>query len=225
MIGLKLLSLSLKDLLHLLFKYGIKICEFQGCPVSFLPLKSLERLYFKSANILTRLKGHAKSNSMNTKIKMIIGMALIGFAFVFMIGVAYFIDQRNQESLQEISALQVELANNVAEKAQDYLSKNDLEKINREPIRLADVLAKAEIIYGQQELNRKDGVLWIDRKSSSLMITLGAVNGLVPGTYLSVYKERRQSNGTIINEPIDDVIVEKSSKKWTIICIPTKMTL
>ena len=172
--------------------------------------KVLRRYYFKSANILTSLKGHVKSNSMNTKIKMIIGMVLIGLAFVFMIGVAYSIDQRNQDSLQEISALQVELANNVAEKAQDYLSKNDLEKISREPIRLADVLAKAEIIYGERELNRKDGVLWIDRKSSSCMITLGAVNGLAPGMYLSVYKEKRQADGTIINERIDDVVVRKS---------------
>ena len=30
--------------------------------------------------------------------------------------------------------------------------------------------------------------MWVDRKSSKLVVTLGAVNGLLPGKSLAVYK-------------------------------------
>ena len=147
---------------------------------------------------------------MSNKLKVVLGLGLIAVAFIFMIVVSFSIDRRNQSSIQEIDVLQVELANLVAQRSADVFSDADNAKVKRDPIRLEDVLARAKIIYGEKELSRKNGILWVDRKSSQFMITLGMVNGLVPGTYLGVYQEKLQVDGTVINEKIDDVIVEKT---------------
>ncbi len=147
---------------------------------------------------------------MNNKIKIIFGLIFIILAFICVIAVSYFIDQRNKGDVEEIGALQVQLANLIVEKSQPYLSESDQKKVKRDTIELKDVLARAEIIYGDKELNRKDGVLWIDRESSSCMVTLGAVNGLIPGSYLGVYIERKRDDGVVVNEKIDDVIVKKT---------------
>jgi len=161
---------------------------------------------------------------MSNKIKVMLGLGLIAVAFICIIAVSFYIDRRNQDSIQEIDVLQVELANLIAQQSEDILSASDKEKVMRDPIRLEDVLARAQIIYGEGELERKNGILWVDRKSSQLIITLGLVNGLVPGTYLGVYEEKLQANGTVINEKVDDVIVEKT---YDIISYvkPTKMAL
>lgn len=147
---------------------------------------------------------------MNTKIKISIGLLLIIIAFGCVIAASYFIDQRNKESDEELEVIQVQLANLISEKSQSFLSQSDLEKVEREPIRIEDVLAKAEIIYGADELKRRDGILWIDRESSQCMITLGIVNGLVSGSYLDVYEEKELEDGTLRAEKVDDVVVEKT---------------
>ncbi|MDD3374468.1 MAG: hypothetical protein PHY73_01940 [Candidatus Omnitrophica bacterium] len=147
---------------------------------------------------------------MNNKTKIFIGLLLIIVAFVCVIAVSYSIDQRNKESIQETDALQVQLANLISEKSQNFLSESDQEKVKRDPIKIEDILAKAEIIYGDQELSRKDGVLWVDRKSLRCMVTLGVVNGLVSGSYLGVYDEKKRDDGVIVNEKIADVMVDKA---------------
>lgn len=148
--------------------------------------------------------------NMNNKTKIFIGLLLIIVAFVCVIAVSYSIDQRNKESIQETDALQVQLANLISEKSQNFLSESDQEKVKRDPIKIEDILAKAEIIYGDQELSRKDGVLWVDRKSLRCMVTLGVVNGLVSGSYLGVYDEKKRDDGVIVNEKIADVMVDKA---------------
>ncbi|MDP8265249.1 MAG: hypothetical protein P9M12_07235 [Candidatus Aceula lacicola] len=147
---------------------------------------------------------------MNNKTKILIGLLLIVVAFVCVTAVSYFIDQRNKENTQEADALQAQLANLISEKSQSFLSESDQKKVKRDPIKIEDVLAKAEIIYGGQELDRKDGIMWIDRKSSRCMVTLGVVNGLVPGSYLGVYDEIKRSDGVVVNEKIADAVVDKS---------------
>lgn len=54
-------------------------------------------------------------------------------------------------------------------------------------INMASLIKEAEAVYGSEEKNRKEGVLWVDRKTSNIVVTLGALNGLLPGRQLSVY--------------------------------------
>lgn len=148
---------------------------------------------------------------MNHKIKIALGLILIILAFILTVGVLYFFYQRHQMSDQKVMALEVQLANIIAEKSESVLSSEEQKEVQRDPIRIEDVLARAEIIYGSQELERRSGILWIDRKASQGVITLGIVNGLSSGSYLGIYEERRQPGGLVVNEKIGEVVVEQSS--------------
>lgn len=68
--------------------------------------------------------------------------------------------------------------------------KSDIEeKVSQsESIDLSALLSDAENIYGSEEVNRTEGVMWIDREESRYVVTLGAVNGLKQGSQLSVYE-------------------------------------
>ncbi len=147
---------------------------------------------------------------MTNQLKIIIGLALVVCAFLCAMTVFYFVNEKTSESVKENSALQVQLANLIAEKGEPVLSDADRRRVKRDPINLADVLAHTEKIYGAQELKRKDGILWIDRASQSCMVTLGIANGLTEGSYLSVYQDVLNPNGTSVSEKISDVVVEET---------------
>lgn len=133
------------------------------------------------------------------KNNLVAGLVLIVIAFICTIVAFYFIGQRQKLHQEKMAALEVELANLVAEKSEPILRQTDAAWVRRGPIALEDFLAHAEVIYGEKELSRKEGVLWIDRKSSTCLVTLGVVNGLGPGSSLGVYQG---------DSPIGEVVVE-----------------
>ncbi len=56
-----------------------------------------------------------------------------------------------------------------------------------ESISLQTVLKESQAIYPPQEKNKSEGLLWVDKKSDKLIVTLGAINGLSEGSVLSIY--------------------------------------
>ncbi len=158
---------------------------------------------------LTMTFRRATSNSMNNKIKVIMGLICIIVAFGCLMAAIFFINREQQLSSQKMSTLQVEMVNLLTERSQQVFSPSEQEMVKRPLITVEDFLARSEMIYGSEELKRKNGILWIDRQEGSLLITLGAVNGLQEGSYLNVYQERRQPDGFLINEKIAEVIVDK----------------
>ena len=54
-------------------------------------------------------------------------------------------------------------------------------------IHLKSIVNEAEEVYGEEEKMRKEGLLWVDRKSSRFIVTLGALNGVNKGSYLTIY--------------------------------------
>jgi len=118
----------------------------------------------------------------------IVGIVLIIIAFACTLMVFYFMGEKQSRNQEKIASFEVELANLVAEKSEPIIRQSDPAWVRREPITLEDFLAHAESIYGEKELNRKEGVLWIDRKTTMCLVTLGVVNGLRPGSTLGIYE-------------------------------------
>lgn len=147
---------------------------------------------------------------MTSKFKIILGLVFVACAFICAMTVFYFIHQKTTDSLKENSSLQVQLANLIAEKGESFLSESDRRRVRRDPIDFEDLLAHTEKVYGEQELSRKDGVLWVDRASQACMITLGAANGLVKGSSLGLYEDVAGPRGTAVSQKISDVVVEQA---------------
>ncbi len=147
---------------------------------------------------------------MANKLKIIIGLFLVVCAFLCAMAVFYFINQKTADNFKENNALQAQLANLIAEKGEAFLSDADRARVKRDRIDLEDLLARTEKVYGEQELKRKDGILWIDRAAKTCMVTLGAANGLVAGSYLGVYDEIAGPSGTSVSQKISDVVVEQT---------------
>ncbi|MCB9747324.1 MAG: hypothetical protein H6755_02850 [Candidatus Omnitrophica bacterium] len=91
------------------------------------------------------------------------------------------------------------------EKTVEPQSEPARESERSDSIDLAILVKNAQTLYGQEEIDRKEGVLWIDQEQSRFVITLGAVQGLVKGSELSVYNGNK-AIGKVKVETLLDVV-------------------
>ena len=131
------------------------------------------------------------------------GLSLLIISFLCAAGVLYFMGNTNQKNAQQIASLEVQLMNLISEKGQEKLPSRDAKRVHRKEVDEAEFLAKAETIYGPGELERKEGVLWIDRETMQCIITLGAVNGLQKGSRLNIYHNDVQIGKVNVEVPFD----------------------
>ena len=152
------------------------------------------------------------------KSKLIIGLGLIVLSYLFVAVILYFMGDANRKNNEKLATLQVQLTNLMSEQSSRELKPADASLTKREPINIDDFLAKAESIYGKAELDRKEGVLWVDRKGGQFMVSLGAVNGLKAGSRLGIYDGDNKIGDVIVQDPFDLVAyvnpVEKSIKDF-----------
>ena len=142
------------------------------------------------------------------KSKLIFGIALIALSFVFILLALYFVGQGAKTPARQ-AKLQAQLENAISEKAQKELDASDAERTKHKPFNLEDFLKHAESVYGPDELKRKEGVLWIDRKNSSFLVTLGAVNGLQQGSLLEIYEDGSKVGEVSVELPLDIISYAK----------------
>lgn len=114
---------------------------------------------------------------------------LLGFVFLamsFVGGVSLFY-MRVSAQEDSIAQLTKDLDTTKAEK--DFVNRK-AETLEAQVGRVIDrerVVKESGKIHGGQEASRRSGALWIDRKSSRIIITLGALNGVDKGNFLNVY--------------------------------------
>ncbi len=78
------------------------------------------------------------------------------------------------------------------------------------PVKLDSLVERAQSLYGDTESKRTSGYLWIDRKTEYMIITLGALNGLRPGSKLNVYDGDRVIDSVTVDLPFDIISYVKS---------------
>src|SRR3989338_494030 len=94
------------------------------------------------------------------RLKLIVGLSLILVSFVCVAAILYFMGKTNKENAEKLASLEVQLANLIVEKAEGQMRSADFRRARGEPVSLEDFLSRAEDIYGKEELNRKEGILW-----------------------------------------------------------------
>jgi hypothetical protein len=70
-------------------------------------------------------------------------------------------------------------------------------------VSLTSLVKVAEAAYDKNDIRKKEGFLWVDRKSSKFVVTLGAINGLIPGSQLTVYNGEKSIGQVQVAETFD----------------------
>ena len=141
---------------------------------------------------------------MDDKKKIYIGMSLIASAFVRIIVILYVLVNIQTQKSNKIENLQEQVT---MLDTQSDLAKRKAEELESElgeSIYLEKLLKEAKQAYSYDERKRREGRLWVDRDSKTMIATLGVINGVFPGTRLTVYDDDNKRIGYVtVGTPMD----------------------
>jgi hypothetical protein len=137
------------------------------------------------------------------KTQMLTGLFLVIAAFICVTVAFYFVIDAQRESSARIQELKDKI--DILETEKDLVSREvkTLQEAWGTSLSLQSVLLEASRQYGDLEKNRQEGSLWIDRKTASCVVTLGALNGLVPGSRLKIYDGREEVGKATVDVSLD----------------------
>ncbi len=122
------------------------------------------------------------------KRQIIVGLVFISIAFLGAVFLLYLTVNAQSAKEVEVKDLNQKLFLVSTEKDAVNGKVESLQTQVGRVIDLENVVDVSQKVHGQSEAERKDGSLWIDRKTSSFMVTLGVLNGVTKGSRLSVFE-------------------------------------
>jgi len=147
--------------------------------------------------------GNMPGKAPQEKMPSRIGLILISISFVctLVIFSLMLAEQRRQEKdyialKEKAEAIDLErkTAAEVAAALQDRMGRS---------LSLDKLLTDPDEFYGDGEVNRREGILWVDREGGVLYVTLGVVQGLTPGKTLRVYDGNTYYVDVRVDTPMD----------------------
>ncbi len=154
---------------------------------------------------------------------IIIGVISIFIAIMSAVATFYFLEVKPELASREnagitkldVQKMKIEKRAKVIQSAsQEKQPVQNSKAAQKNEMSLKSLVKKAETVYGNEEKSRREGLLWVDAKSSKIMVTLGAVHGLLPGRNLSVY-DRQDKIGQVMVETLFDVTAYVRPQKNT----------
>lgn len=142
----------------------------------------------------------------NNKIKLLWGIFFIGAAFLFIIAAFYFFGPANQFDKKEPASVNDQTAKS-SEQPSPAVS-----GASSEPMKLEGPVKKSEVVYDSAEKARKEGSLWLDRRSNNFIVTLGTLHGLRRGSELSIYDGGHKIDTASVETPFDIISYVKPVK-------------
>ena len=106
-----------------------------------------------------------------------------------------------------------DLKEKVEQRADQIQQSQSRAALSERSIKLKELVTEARGHYDESEQSRKKGSLWVDRKSSKLIVTLGAINGLLPGHTLTVYDANKAIGQVIVDTAFDSISYVTPSNK------------
>lgn len=140
---------------------------------------------------------------MDDKKKIYIGMSLIVSAFVGIIVIIYVLVNVQTQKSDKIEDLQEQVTVLDTQAGLAARKAEQLESELGESIYLEKLVEEAKDAYGYEEKDRREGRLWVDRNSKTMIATLGAINGVLPGTRLAVYNDNERIGYVTVGTPMD----------------------
>ena len=131
--------------------------------------------------------------------KIVVGVVLILLAGASLFTAFYFLEIKPELAKREqANSKKLETSKQKVQTRATAIAQAKQDEVN-----LVSLVKQAEAVYGPEEKNRKEGVLWIDHETSQFVVTLGALNGLLPGKYLTVYDGQKKIGQVAVDTPLD----------------------
>ncbi len=141
------------------------------------------------------------------------------FIFVSFLGAVFLLYLTvNAQSAKEVEVkdLNEKLLLVSTEKQAATSQKEELQQQVGRVLDLEKVVRASEKVHGESEADRKEGSLWINRKSGNAMVTLGVLNGVTKGVRLGVFEADKRVGTVKVTSALDVVsYVEPVDKKLT----------
>jgi len=137
------------------------------------------------------------------KRQMVLGLALIVFAFLCVLGLFYFLVDSQRMNLEKIGSLEGKMKNLELEKEKVHEELQEWKQAPPKPISVSDIVVEAEKMYGLGQQNQQNGFLWIDRQADTYIVTLGVLNGLKQGSFLTLYDGNKKVGKVVVQLPLD----------------------
>ena len=142
---------------------------------------------------------------------LLLGFSLMGAAFVCIIVTFYFMGKSDRVDKEKVSSMQTQIEK-LQEQTQNLSKMPSAMTTPSSPVKLEDLVKTAESTYDPAEKQRKEGFLWLDHRSSSFIVTLGALQGLQPGSQLNIYDGNKKIDIASVDVPFDVVSYVKPQK-------------
>ena len=134
----------------------------------------------------------------------------MGAAFLLIITTFCLVGQAEQSHKQKMAALEDQIAKLQPLAAASLAAASTT--ASHSSIKLENLLLKSQSTYAADEKNRTEGFLWRDRRTNTFVVTLGALNGLRPGSELSIYDGNEKIDTATVDLPFDIVSYVKPVK-------------
>src|SRR3989338_6320454 len=142
-------------------------------------------------------------NDPNNKKRLLFGLVMIIAAFVCVLGLFYFLVDFQKININKIESLEVSVNKLQFEREKVEEELESVKNAGPRPIDVQDIVNEAQKIYGPEEIKQTQGYLWIDRESAIYLVTLGALNGLKPGSRLVIYAGNEKVGLAVVEKPLD----------------------
>ncbi|MFA5088198.1 MAG: hypothetical protein WC552_04105 [Candidatus Omnitrophota bacterium] len=136
------------------------------------------------------------------KKKFLTGLILILVSFLGIFIILYLLGSENNRSFDQIEQLKDQVSSLETNKL-NVENELTVVKSKSNTIELDVLLTQAEKKYGPDEKNRREGLLWLDPQTSVYVVTLGAINGIQPGSLLMVYDGEKKVGQVKVDTPLD----------------------
>jgi len=139
-----------------------------------------------------------------------IGLCFICLAIMSGLAAFYYLEVKPELEQREMAKAKRLVAQETKiQKRAEVIRMQEKEQTPEAPIKMEksasveSFVREAETLYSEEEMNKKEGYLWVDRKSSKYVVTLGAINGLNTDSQLAVYQGKDKIGSVIVDLPLD----------------------
>ena len=158
-------------------------------------------------------KSLPQNTAVHNKIKFVSGLCLIVLASVGVVVLFYLVLQNHRAQESELSTLKDQVVLIQEEKEIIETRNAELAAVAGSSMSVDKLVQEADKVYDEKVKNAREGYLWIDRTSPSWLITLGALNGLLPGSTVAVYQEGEKVDTVQVETPLDVISYVKPTEK------------